>query len=151
MSETAKFYLPYNETVRPPIAKGTTIPILGREPSRPHEMIGRLAFATNLGWDFIRASIEYNARKQGADFAVLRNTQANRRWGWAQTPPSTDWIPVPGPIVTDKKGRVVSYGVQWVPIFRPGYFYPAEVTTTSFLAEFGVFKSKKMGTASTSP
>jgi len=145
--ETAKFYLPYAETPLPPRQKDAPIPILGRTPERPHKMIGRLGFATDRDWGFIRSSIEYNGRAQGADFAVIREVQSQRRQGWAQSPPSTDWIPVPGPVVQDKKGEVISYGVQWVPVYRPGYFYPATIVVTSFVAELGIYKGARSGVA----
>lgn len=142
VSETAKFYLPLDEVVRDPKPKEAEIPILGRPPQRPHKMIGRLAFSTDRDWDFIRSSILYNARRSGADFAVVSQVQSSQQWRWAQTPPQTDWIPVPGPVVQNKRGQWVYTGVQWVPVYRPGVPYPALFTNTSFVAEMGIYTQR---------
>jgi len=139
VSSTSQFYLPYTETVYPPKPKDARIPILGKAPARAHKVIGRLSFSTSEGWGFLRKSMEYNARQQGADAVILRSAQSRNRTTMVQVPAQFDWIPVSGPAYRDRKGRVC-YGTTYVPIYRPGYTYPSTWTITSLVADMIVFK-----------
>jgi hypothetical protein len=138
-ASTAIFYLPYTTRFYPPKPKGAVIPILGKAPDRPHEVIGRLAFSTGRGWRFLRESILYNARASGADAVILRDTTSRRQLEIVTVPPRFHWIPVPGPVWRTKKGTWYG-GTQWIPDFRPGYTYPATWMLTGIDAEMIVFK-----------
>ena len=70
------------------------IPILAKFPSGPYTAIGRLAFASDRGWPFLRKSMVYNARVHGADAVVLRSAHhATREFLFEQIPPQVDWVP----------------------------------------------------------
>ena len=68
---TSAYYLSYTEKVFPPKPKDAPIPILSKAPDRPYKVIGRLAFNTGRGWRFLRDSMLYNARANGADLVLL--------------------------------------------------------------------------------
>jgi hypothetical protein len=138
-ASTAIFYLPYTTHFYPPKPRDAVIPILGRAPDRPHEVIGRLAFSTGRGWRFLRESILYNARANGADAVILRETTSRRQLEIVTVPPRFTWIPLPGPVYRTKKGTCYG-GTQWIPDFRPGYTYPATWMLTGIDAEMIVFK-----------
>ena len=139
VESTAIYYLPYSTKVYPPKAKDAPIPILGKAPKRAHTVIGRLAFSTDMGWKFLRESMLYNARMNGADAVVLRDARSRTEWGLMQVPPRMDWVPGPGPAYRNKKGDVY-YTTQWYPYFRPGYTMPVQETITGIDAEMIVFK-----------
>ncbi len=138
-ASTAIFYLPYTTHFYPPKPRDAVIPILGRAPDRPHEVIGRLAFSTGRGWRFLRESILYNARANGADAVILRETTSRRQLEIVTVPPRFTWIPLPGPVYRTKKGTCYG-GTQWIPDFRPGYTSPATWMLTGIDAEMIVFK-----------
>lgn len=139
VSSTAQFYFPYTNEMRPPKPKDAPIPIFEKAPRSSHKAIGRLAFSTTEGWGFLRKSMEYNARQNGADAVVLRSADARERSALVRVPASYDWVPVSGPACRDKKGRVY-YSTTYLPIYRPGYTYPTTWTVTSIDAEMIVFK-----------
>ena len=138
-SSTAIFYLPYTTEQRPPKPKDAPIPIFGKPPSQPHKTIGRLSFATDRGWRFLRESMLYNARANGADAVVLKDATSREQVGLARTPSTVNWVPVPGPVYQGRKGNTY-YGTQWVPIFQPGFVYPTSWTITAIDAVMIVFK-----------
>ena len=129
VSSTAQFYFPVTTDVYPPKAKDFPIPILGKAPDRPYKVIGRLSFRSDLGWKFMRESMVYNARANGADAVILKKADSKEQVNFTEVPPRTDWIPMPGPVIAvnnggGKKGcnnvSYVSYP-YYMPVFQPGY------------------------------
>jgi hypothetical protein len=139
VSSTSIYYLPYTTDTYPPKAPDAEIPILGKAPDRPYKTIGRLAFSTANGWRFLRESMLYNARVNGADAVILKDTSSRKELGIVQVPPRFNWIPVPGPAYRTKKGDVY-YGTTYIPDYQPGYAYPTTWTMTGIDAEMIVFK-----------
>jgi len=139
VSSTSMYYFPSTTTVYPPKPKDAPIPILGKSPDRPYKSIGNLTFSTSRGWPFLRDSILYNARANGADAAILRNTNSQQKTRLVTVPPRFNYIPVPGPVYRNKKGEVY-YGTTYIPDFQPGYVFPSTWTITSIDAEMIVFK-----------
>lgn len=129
VSSTSQFYFPVTTTVYPPKPKDWPIPILGKAPDRPYKTIGRLAFQSDQGWRFMRESMVYNARANGADAVVLKKAQSKEQVNFTEVPPRTDWVPMPGPVVAVNNGggkkncnntSYVSYP-YYMPVYQPGY------------------------------
>jgi len=128
VSSTSQFYLPVTTDVYPPKSKETIIPILGKSPDRPYKVIGRLSFRSDLGWKFMRESMIYNARANGADAVILKKADAREQVNFTEVPPRTDWVAVPGPVIAVNSGgkkcgknqTYVSYP-NYIPVFQPGY------------------------------
>ncbi len=139
VSSTSMYYFPSTTTIYPPKPKDAPIPILGKSPDRPYKSIGKLTFSTTRGWPFLRDSILYNARANGADAAILRDTNSQQQTRLVAVPPRFNYIPVPGPVYRNKKGEVY-YGTTYIPDFQPGYVFPTTWTLTSIDAEMIVFK-----------
>lgn len=139
VSSTSMFYLPTTTDQFPPKPKDAEIPILAKAPDRPYKTIGRLAFSTDRGWKFLRESMLYNARANGADAVILRDTSSRKEYGLVSVPPRMNWIPVPGPVYKTKKGTYY-YGTNYIPDYQPGYVYPTTTTITGIDAEMIVFK-----------
>lgn len=147
VSSTAQFYLPMTSEVFPPKPRDFQIPILGAPPEQPYKVIGRLAFRSDLGWRFLRESMIYNARRNGADAVILRDATSREQVNYTQVPPSVDWVTVPGPVVAvNSNGRKGCGNVGYVtyprtvPIFQPGYVSRWVQTILSINAEMIVFK-----------
>ncbi len=94
---------------------GTPIPILTAPPGRPFRVIGRLAFASDRGWGFLRKSMIYNARVHGADAVLLKTSSTRREVSVQYAPPKVDRYPVSW---RGKNGKLYT---NWAPYFRPGY------------------------------
>lgn len=139
VSSTSAYYLPYTTDVYPPKPKDAPIPILGKAPDRGYKTIGRLAFSTSQGWRFLRESMLYNARANGADAVLLKETSSRRETAIVNVPPRFNWIPVSGPACRDKKGNVC-YNTTYIPDYQPGYSYPTSWTITGIDSEMIVFK-----------
>lgn len=137
---TSAYYLSYTEKVFPPKPKDAPIPILSKAPDRPYKVIGRLAFNTGRGWRFLRDSMLYNARANGADAIILRDTSQRREYGVVNVPPRFNYVPVPGPAYRTKNGRTYYCGPTWIPDFQPGYSYPTSWTIQGIDAEMIVFR-----------
>lgn len=71
VSSTADFYRPLTSEVYPPKPKDYTILVLGAPPQRPYTVIGRLSFESGHGNKYMMDAIRYNARKNGADAAIM--------------------------------------------------------------------------------
>lgn len=143
VSSTAAYYLPYTTKTYPPKPKDAVIPILGKSPDRPYTVIGRLAFRSEMGWAFMRESMLYNARANGADAVILRSSDSTRENRWTQVPPRTDWVPVPGPVVVSNCGKKNSTYYQtstYIPVFQPGYVRRWVAEVTAIDAEMIVFR-----------
>lgn len=123
VSSTADFYLASTPEIYPPKPKDAPIPILGKSPDRPYKVIGRLRFEASRGWRFMRESMLYNARQNGADAVILRDSTARQQMYFTEVPPMVDWVSVPGPVVVQKVGKKTYYSSypNYVPIYQPGY------------------------------
>ena len=129
VSSTSQFYLPVTTDVYPPKPRDSPIPILGKAPDRRYKVIGRLSFRSDLGWKFMRDSMTYNARANGADAVILKKAESKDQVNFTEVPPRTDWIAVPGPVVAVNNGggknhcknqTYVTYP-NYIPVYRPGY------------------------------
>ena len=129
VSSTSRFYFPVTTDVYPPKPKDAPIPILGKAPDRRYKVIGRLAFHADLGWKFMRDSMTYNARANGADAVILKKAESKDQVNFTEVPPSTEWIAVPGQVVAVNNGggkkhchkqTYVTYP-NYIPIYHPGY------------------------------
>lgn len=138
VKDTAMYYVSYTPKVYPPKPKDAPIPILGKEPSEPHVVIGGLKFESDNGWNFMRKSMIYNAQANGADAVVLKATNQRRQISLIQVPPQMDWVPISN-WYRDKKGNVYS-NTSWVPFYRPGYVQPYLQEITGIDAKMLVFK-----------
>jgi hypothetical protein len=139
VASTSAYYLSYSAKTYPPKAADAPVPILAKAPDEPYRVIGRLAFQTGRGWRFLRDSMLYNARANGADAVILRDTTQKRQYGIVNVPPRLNYVPVPGPVCQNKKGQVY-YGTTWIPDFQPGYSYPTSWTIQGIDAEMIVFR-----------
>lgn len=143
VSSTAAYYLSYTTKTYPPKPKDAVIPILGKAPDRPFKVIGRLAFSSEAGWAFMRESMLYNARANGADAVILKSADSRREARFTQVPPRTDWVPVPGPVIVSNCGKKNSNYYQtstYIPVFQPGYVRRWVAEITAIDAEMIVFR-----------
>jgi hypothetical protein len=139
VKSTAIYYTPYTAKYYAPKPPDAPIPILGKVPNERHTTIGRLAFETDEGWNFLRKSMIYNAQVNGADAVVLNKVNSRQQLSLIDVPPQVDWVPVPGYYQRCRNGKV--YGTtNWVPFFRPGYVQPVTSTITGIDAEMIVLK-----------
>lgn len=134
---TAVYYAPTTAKWYPPKPKNADIPIFSKPPSRPHSTIGRLAFETAHGWNFVEKSILYNARANGADAAVVKEVKTWRKTYVTSVPPQTDWVPMTSYYYACGVARPV---VTYVPVFRPGYLREWNEDMMWFEAEMIVFR-----------
>lgn len=148
VSSTSQFYFPVTTDVYPPKPKDYPVPILGKAPDKPYKVIGRLAFQSDMDWKFMRDSILYNARSNGADAVILKNAASKEQVNYTPVPPRTDWIPMPGPVVAVNNGggkkncnnvSYVSYP-YYMPVYRPGYISRWVQTIIGIDAEMIVLK-----------
>jgi hypothetical protein len=128
VSSTSQYYFPVTTDVYPAKPKGSAVPILGKAPDRSYKVIGRLAFRSDLGWKFMRDSMLYNARENGADAVILKDVNSKEQVNFTQVPPRMDWIPMPGPVVAvNNGGKKNCHNTAYVststymPVYQPGY------------------------------
>jgi len=138
VKSTAQFYIPSTTKTYPPKSKDEVIPILNKPPVQSHEEIGRLFFESDLGWKFMRKSMEYNAQVNGADAVILKNARVREQMKYVEVPPQTDWVPY-STYYRGRNGRVCG-GTTWAPVFRPGYVQPYLDRITAIDAHMIVFK-----------
>ena len=138
VKSTAAYYMPYTAKYYPPKAKDTPIPILGRAPKEAYTAIGKLAFETDQGWNFLRKSMIYNAQMNGADAVVLKKTSSRKQTALVTVPPRMEYVPYTNSY-RDRCGRWQTY-TNWVPIFQPGYVYPVTDTIMGIDSEMIVLK-----------
>ena len=136
---TAIYYTPYTAKYRQPKPPGTLIPILGKVPKEGYTAIGRLAFETDLGWNFLRKSMIYNAQITGADAVILKGVNMRQQRYLTQVPPQVDWIPVGNYYRNCRDGETYG-GTNWVPFFRPGYVQENIENITAIDSEMIVLK-----------
>lgn len=142
---TKAYYLSYTTDVYPPKPKDQPIPILGKYPDRPYKVIGRLAFRSDLGWKFMRESMVYNARENGADAVILKAANSEEQTRYTEVPPRTDWVPVPGPVIVQKQGNKTYYQnfPTYIPVFQPGYVRRWVDVIVGIDSEMIVFRRKE--------
>ena len=145
VSSTSQFYFPLTTDVYPPKSKDTPIPILGKVPDKRFKVIGRLAFCSDIGWRFLRDSMIYNARANGADAVILKKAESKDQVRFAEVPPHTDWIPIPGPVVAVNNGKhcqnqTYVSNPTYMPVYRPGYIRRWVQTIIGIDAEMVVLK-----------
>lgn len=138
VKSTAQFYMPYTAKYYPPKDKEVPIPILGRAPREPYVAIGKLAFETDQGWNFLRKSMIYNAQMNGADAVILKKTSSRQQTTLVNVPPRVDYVPSTG-YYRDKCGRLQTY-TNWIPFFQPGYVQPVVDTIMGIDSEMIVLK-----------
>lgn len=139
VSSTSQYYFSETTRVYPPKEKDAVIPILNQPPKQSHTVIGRLAFSTDLGWPFLRKSMIYNARVNGADAVILKSLKTQRNEFFTNVPPQVDWIPVQNYVQCRNNNRVQSY-TNWIPIFQPGYVRRDVVEISTIDSEMIVLK-----------
>jgi len=149
VSSTSQFYFPVTTDVYPPKSKDIAIPILGKAPDQSYKVIGRLAFRSDLGWKFMRDSMIYNARANGADAVILKKADSKDQVNFTQVPPRMEWIPMPGPVIAVNNGggkkncgnnqTYVSYPT-YMPVYQPGYTRRWVQTIIGIEAEMIVMK-----------
>ncbi|MFZ4777434.1 MAG: hypothetical protein ACOYM3_18865 [Terrimicrobiaceae bacterium] len=128
VSSTSQFYFPSTTDVYPAKPKDFPIPILGKAPDKPYKVIGNLNFRSNLGWKFMRESMLYNARANGADAVILKKSESKNQVNVTEVPPRMDYVPMPGPVIAVNNGgkkcggnpTYVSYP-YYMPVYQPGY------------------------------
>jgi hypothetical protein len=92
VKSTAVYYKSLrNFPAKPPNAH---IPILTNRPKRPFKVIGRLAFESDQGWNFLLKSMIYNAQIHGADAVWLKRSGRRREVTFQHVPPRLDLYPV---------------------------------------------------------
>lgn len=138
VQSTAAYYMPVTAKYYPPKSEDTPIPIFGQAPDRRYSVIGKLAFETDQGWNFLRKSMIYNARMNGADAVILKATSQRRQTSLVNVPPQMDWVPVNN-YYRGRKGRV--YGnTTWIPVMQPGYVRAYTQDIMGINSEMIVFK-----------
>lgn len=135
---SAQFYVPYTTKIHPPKSPETVIPILGKFPKERHTAIGRLAFESDQGWNYLRKCMIYNAQVNGADAVVLKSVSTRQQTNFYQVPPSVDYIPSTG-YYQGKHGKTYSY-TNWIPFYRPGYTQAYTSNITGIDSEMVVLK-----------
>ena len=110
------------------------ITILTEPPVRPYKVIGRLAFESDEGWNFLRKSMIYNAQMHGADAVLLRTAKTRREVSVQHAPPKVDWYPA------HRRGKHGKIYTRRVPYFRPGYPVRWVKEITAIDAEMIVFE-----------
>ena len=76
-------------------------------------MIGRLAFESDRGWNFLRKSMIYNAQIHGADAVWLKSAATRREVTFQQVPPRVDRYPV------SRRSNHGKIETRWLPYMRP--------------------------------
>jgi hypothetical protein len=108
---TAVYYKSLQDfPAKPPNAQ---IPIFTNRPTRPFKVIGRLAFESDQGWNFLRKRMIYNAQIHGADGVWLKGSRTRREVRLQHVPPRMDWYPV------SRRGKDGKIDARWAPYMRP--------------------------------
>lgn len=148
VESTSAYYLPQTLRVYPPKPRDYPVPILGAPPDRPYRTIGHLAFTSDQGWKFMRESMTYNARINGADAVILRKAETREKVRYTEVPPCTELVPVQVPAHAPvggcrQCGKNTANGwyptTTYVPVFQPGYTRTWVQELVSIDAEMIVF------------
>ena len=75
-------------------------------------MIGRLAFESDQGWNFLRKSMIYNAQIHGADARLAEELATRREVTFQHVPPRMDWYPV------SRRGKEGKIDTRWAAIYE---------------------------------
>lgn len=134
VSSTSQFYRPFTTETYPPKPKDHPIPILGAQPKRKFTVLGRLAFSAGNGYGYMIRAIEYNARKVGADAAIMLDSNSSAEQYTYTVPGYTTYQPVTTYSTghananyygTGGYGYGSAYGsgtsTTYVPQYHPGY------------------------------
>lgn len=120
VQSTAQYYVPYTTKTYPPKAPDQPMPILGKFPrDQRYVVIGRLAFESDQGWNFLRQSMVYNGQIHGADAVVLKSVSTHQQTNLYQVPPRVDYAPSTG-YYRGRHGKTYTY-TNWIPYYQPGY------------------------------
>jgi hypothetical protein len=141
VSSTAQFYRPFTTDTYPQKTKDYQVPILGAKPKRKFIAIGRLSFSATQGHAFMIRAIEYNARRVGADAAILIDSNSAIQHYTYNVPGYTTYQPVTtyGTAQANASyfgsggyGYGSAYGTStsttYVPQYNPGYTGIGSVT-----------------------
>jgi len=145
VSYTDRYYLSYTTDTPPPKPKNAPVVILPAKPDVPYRTIGRLAFESAHSWPFFVRSIEYNARRNGADAAILRDRKTRQELQLVNVPPSLEYVPVTNYVYVQNKDNSVSVYpvINYIPVYQPGYVFENVVDITAIEAEMIVFEPKR--------
>ncbi len=144
IESTTAYYLPATTDVFPPKPKDAQIPILTEKPNRKSRTIGRFEWETTRNWKFIRRSLEFNARVNGADAVVVKKNKRFREVVLTDIPPSMEMVPFTRYVyVPQSRGKNRNYDVvpivDFWPVFQPGYVSQSVRIWTTVNAEMIVF------------
>jgi hypothetical protein len=134
VSSTSRYFVPLTTGTFPPLPKDAPVAILGEKPERPYDTVGELVFTSEKNWPFFVRSIEYNARRHGADAAILRNRSTTTETLMVSVPPTVDYVPFVRYVLVQKgnDGKPVYVPVtDYFPIVTPGYLGENEIEITS--------------------
>ncbi len=110
VKSTAIYYRSIQDYPAKPL--DAAIPILTRPPAKPYKVIGRMAFESDRGWNFLRKSMIYNAQIHGADAVLLRTAKTRREVSLQYLPPQIDWYPA------YRRGKHGKVETRWAPYLR---------------------------------
>jgi len=146
VSSTSVHYLSLTPEIYPPKEKDAAIPLLAEKPDVPFKAIGRFQWETPRNWRFIRRSLEYNARINGADAILLKDRESFRETVLTDVPPRVQMIPYTRYIAVPCGGK--RGGWRWVPVtryrpfIRPGYVDERVTHWTAVDAEMIIFPDR---------
>lgn len=128
---TERYYRPHTAQQFPPVPANVPIPILDKSPSEPHTTVGRLSFTAHCGADYMLKAVEHNARRVGADAAVITSLDGRERPWELWVPPRTVYQPLTyvEEVQTTRRGhkkkeeceRTTYTRTAWVPEWQPGH------------------------------
>ena len=131
---TAQFYRPFTTDTYPPKPKDFPVPVLGAKPNRKFVALGRLTFSAGHGYGYMIRAIEYNARRVGADAAIMLYSNSTAHQYNYTVPGYTTYQPVTTYSTAQANanyygsggyGYGSAYGsgtsTTYVPQYNPGY------------------------------
>jgi len=133
--ETTAYFRPTTLERFEPLPRNAEIPILANvPPGTKYKVIGEFHFQSTRNWPFFVKSMAYNARRNGANAVIIRDSWAQSFRDVVVVPPQTDWVPVTTFHHTSTRGSTSARTI-WVPEFRPGYSFPVLRTLSGVQAE----------------
>jgi len=134
LKETTAYFRPTTLERFDPLPRDAQIPILAEMPrGTRYQTIGQFHFQSTRPWPFFVKSMEFNARRNGANAVLLRDSWSETFRDIVVVPPRTDWVPVTT-FSSSRHSRPHTRTI-WVPEFRPGYTYPVRTTLTGVEAD----------------
>jgi hypothetical protein len=158
VSSTAEYYRPMTTQTFPPKPKDYKAPVLGTPPDRPYQVIGELSFSAGRGYGYMIKAIEYNARKAGADAAIMLSSSSSEHQYTYTVPGYTTTTPVTTYSSGSAYGSANYYGsdgyygsgsgsaygssvsTTYVPVYHPGYTGIGTAVRYSIDAQMIVYK-----------